>query len=301
MVDDGSTDESYRVARNAQIPNCKVISQKNSGAAIARNTGLKHASGDYIQFMDIDDYLSPDKIEKQVLAMLESPGKVAVCNYINFNQDSELNNQATFPDQSEFIYSSNHPDEFLLNLWGANGSSNFIQTNSWLTPKSIIEKAGVWRNYRCPDDDGEFFTRVLLASNGIIYVPKVYNFYRRSESENKLSSNSSKKYVHNTLLTIDLKYQYLKSVNQTQALGRAFATQYFNFAVYAYPRHKILSEIALRRYTELGERIKVPNIGGVFFQRLSDALGWKAARVLRYYLREDGSFFHLPKRFNTGH
>src|SRR5580698_4662849 len=62
IIDDGSTDSSVQIAKGFES-NVKVLVQKNKGASAARNAGLKEAKGDYIQFLDSDDLLSPDKIE----------------------------------------------------------------------------------------------------------------------------------------------------------------------------------------------------------------------------------------------
>ena len=286
IVDDESTDNSYAIAKSYETINCKVIHQKNGGAAIARNTGLAHASGDYIQFLDVDDFLSVDKIEKQVLALEGKKNKVAVCDYVCFMDDTELKEKIVTGNQSAFIYSTDNPAEFLINLWGGSGASNFIQTNSWLVPRQIIDKAGKWRNYRCPDDDGEFFSRVLLASEGVVYVPGIHNFYRSLKGEHKLSANRNKKYVQNTLLSIDLKYKYLQEFTTDKAMNKAFAVQYLNFAVYNYPDYKILSKIAYRRYIALNAKAAIPPLGGNFLQYIGKMFGWKAARLIRYYLRE---------------
>lgn len=283
LIDDGSTDNTFEIAQKYECKKITAVKQSNSGAAVARNTGLAHARGYYIQFMDIDDFISVDKIEKQVAALQHNPECVAVCNYISFLDGEDL--QSLPPaDQSAFIYSSDHPADFLLNLWGANGESNFIQTNSWLVPRTIIERSGVWRNYRCPDDDGEFFARVLLAAEGIIYTPGVYNYYRRTARENKLSRNSNKKYVQNTLLTIDLKYNYLKKMTGAERLNKAFAKQYLDFAVHNFPSQKILSAIAWRRYKVMGQKASVPLLGGKIIELVKTIFGWKAARLLKYYL-----------------
>lgn len=65
MVDDGSTDDSFKLAKNLTLnePNVHVIRQKNMGLGPARNFGLKHATGEYILFLDIDDALEPDAIQ----------------------------------------------------------------------------------------------------------------------------------------------------------------------------------------------------------------------------------------------
>lgn len=285
IVDDSSTDDSYSIAKTFGSKSVKILQQKNAGAAVARNTGLAHATGDYIQFMDVDDFLSVDKIEKQVIALEAQKNKVAVCNYINFVNDDELKQNIQPENQSRFIYSSDHPAEFLINLFGGKGESNFIQTNCWLVPRSVINKSGGWRNYRCPDDDGEFFTRVLLASEGIVYVPGVFNYYRRDVRDNKLSANANQKYIQNTLLTIDLKYEYLKKAAESEKLQKAFAKQYLDFAIYNYPLHKKLSMIALKRYKKMNQKAELPLLGGRATEFMKIIFGWKAAQLLRFYLR----------------
>lgn len=67
VVDDASLDNSIELVKCIQDDRIKIIELKeNVGAAIARNTGIKSASGDYICFLDSDDYWVTDKIEKQV-------------------------------------------------------------------------------------------------------------------------------------------------------------------------------------------------------------------------------------------
>lgn len=285
VVDDGSSDNSFALATCYQSSQVKVVRQENSGAAVARNTGLRIAKGELIQFLDAGDLLSPDKIEKQALALEKAPNKLAVCNFIKFERSEELQTTDD-PEQSKFIFTSNQPLDFLLNLWGANGTSNFIQTNCWLVPRTLIEKGGGWRAYRCPDDDGEFFTRMILASDGIIYVPGIYNYYRMAAGANQLSSNRNHKYLMNTLLTIDLKYAYLLQNGNHPGIKKAMAKQYLDFAVYQYPSQPLLAEIAFRRYKQTGIEAALPIIGGIFFEMIKNIFGWKTARWIRHYLRE---------------
>lgn len=286
IVDDASSDDSFRIAKKFESANCKVIQQRNSGAAVARNTGLQYATGTYIQFLDADDYLSSDKIEKQVAALAGRIDEIAVCSYVSFVNDEEIAGlKAT--DQSAFIYSTVSPLDFLINLLGGNGTgSNFIQTNCWLVPRAIIEKSGLWRNYRCPDDDGEFFTRVLLASEGVVYVPNILNYYRRQNNKHKLSTNSNNKYVQNTLLTIDLKYKYLKAKNSSAELERAFAKQYLDFAVYNYPQNTLYSNIAFKRYELFNQKVDLPLLGGKWIEMTKRVFNWRLTRLLKHYLNK---------------
>ena len=66
IIDDGSTDETLNVIRNFESSKLKIIHQDNSGACHARNRAFQVCQGDYIQWLDADDILAPDKIERQM-------------------------------------------------------------------------------------------------------------------------------------------------------------------------------------------------------------------------------------------
>src|SRR6202000_980107 len=66
VVDDGSTDRTAEAAGRFASKNVIVVSTKNQGAAAARNHALQLSQGEYIQWLDADDLLSPDKIERQL-------------------------------------------------------------------------------------------------------------------------------------------------------------------------------------------------------------------------------------------
>lgn len=72
VVDDGSTDQSLSLARRYE-PRVRCISQQNQGASAARNAGIAAASGEWIAFLDADDYWLPSKIERQVAVIKEFP------------------------------------------------------------------------------------------------------------------------------------------------------------------------------------------------------------------------------------
>lgn len=285
VVDDSSTDDGFKKVKAYSDSRIILLQQVNSGAAIARNTGLQQAKGDYIQFMDADDLLHPDKIKIQVEALHDKTAKIAVSNYIEFFDEENLYHKTVPKSQNEFIFSSDKPVDFLLNLWGANGNPNFIQTNSWLLPKSLIDKAGMWRAYRCPDDDGEFFARVILASSGVIYTEGAINYYRRFLTEGNLSNHKNAEAIQNTLLTLRLKQEYIEEFEKSQRVNRAFARQYLNFSVYNYIRNKKLSIEAYHRYKQLKTPLPLPKIGGKLIQTLAMVLGWKTALKLKNILK----------------
>ena len=75
IVDDGGPDNSYElcVARAEQEPRIRIIRQKNKGLAGARNTGIEHARGEYLAFLDSDDLWTSDKLERHVKLLDRNP------------------------------------------------------------------------------------------------------------------------------------------------------------------------------------------------------------------------------------
>src|SRR5579862_1211131 len=72
VVDDGSRDRTAEVARRFASKEVTVVSIQNQGAAAARNHAMRLAQGDYIQWLDADDLLAPDKIKCQLAGLRES-------------------------------------------------------------------------------------------------------------------------------------------------------------------------------------------------------------------------------------
>jgi len=73
VVNDGSTDGTMNVLRCFEAAGVRVICQRNQGAAAARNRAFAESRGDYVQWLDADDLLAPEKIARQ-MAVLETDG-----------------------------------------------------------------------------------------------------------------------------------------------------------------------------------------------------------------------------------
>ncbi len=84
VIDDGSTDESVKIARS--YPAAKIYEQNHQGACRARNLGLRKANGEYIKFLDSDDIFEPSIIEKQAEFMSNNMDNIIVYgDIIHFN------------------------------------------------------------------------------------------------------------------------------------------------------------------------------------------------------------------------
>ncbi|MFW6271393.1 MAG: glycosyltransferase family 2 protein [Bacillota bacterium] len=96
IVDDCSTDNGVNIVKKYQKNNdrIKLIElEKNSGAAIARNTAIKNANGRYIAFLDSDDLWHPDKLKKQIQFMQKNDYAFTYTNYQKMTESGELTNE----------------------------------------------------------------------------------------------------------------------------------------------------------------------------------------------------------------
>ncbi len=106
LVDDGSTDQSGRICDRAAESDARitVIHQTNRGVSAARNTGLGAARGEYISWMDSDDYYVPTALEKLLCAIETHNLPIAVCNYANIFPDGNSSVRYKFIDHDR-VYS----------------------------------------------------------------------------------------------------------------------------------------------------------------------------------------------------
>lgn len=88
VVDDGSTDRGGEIAKS--FPAVRYHYQTNQGAAIARNTGIQLATGDFLAFLDSDDRWMPDKLERQIAAFTENPKLDMVFGHVRQFFSSDL-------------------------------------------------------------------------------------------------------------------------------------------------------------------------------------------------------------------
>ena len=92
IVDDGSTDDTEKIVKNLSNEKVKYIKhQKNQGAAVARNIGIRLAKGDYIAILDADDEWMPEILEKQMKVYYTAPMEVGVV-YTRYTKYDSLGN-----------------------------------------------------------------------------------------------------------------------------------------------------------------------------------------------------------------
>lgn len=93
VINDGSPDNCLSIIKEytERYPNFRLIDQQNAGVFAARNAGLNIASGEFVTFLDSDDYLSPDFIERLYLAAIDTGADIVDCGYFFYFPKSGLN------------------------------------------------------------------------------------------------------------------------------------------------------------------------------------------------------------------
>ncbi len=284
IVDDGSNDNSLAIAKSFTAENIRVVHQQNKGASAARNKGIQEAAGNYIQFLDADDLLSPDKIALQVQSLDKKPGKIAVCGTIHFQASSPPELGKRTRDEEAFLYNNDDPVHFLINLLGGfRESGSMVTIHAWLTPRLIIDNAGYWNEELTVDDDGEFFSRVILNSNGIIKTNGI-SYYRKYRNLNEsLSSLKSEEAQLSGFKSALLKKEHLFAHNNSDAAQKAIFKQLLNLAVKSYLRYPSIYKQIKKELKKYPDYHFTPVLGGKSINTVAKILGWRTARRMQYY------------------
>jgi glycosyltransferase involved in cell wall biosynthesis len=268
VVDDGSTDRTANVASGFGV---MVISTKNGGLSTAQNNAYRHSHGDYIQWLDADDILAPDKIERQLAALRESDSKNILLSspwapfYYRIKGARFVHNS---------LWKDLTPVEWLL----AKLSENIhMQSATWLVSREITEAAGPWDEYLHYDQDGEYFARVLLASECTRFVSETGIFYR-SRSTSCISYIGDSNIKKESLLrSMKLHIQYLRSLEESERVRKACLIYIQNWYHNFYPeRPDIVAELqSLAK--QLGGHLEEPSIRWKYAW-MKSIFGLKAAK-----------------------
>jgi|GEM_PF-709241 glycosyltransferase involved in cell wall biosynthesis len=281
VVNDGSTDLTLELVNSFNDPRIILINQENKGCSASKNQGLRIANGDFIQYLDADDFLSSDKIEKQVNKLRFKKNSTAVCKTVIISDNDEINGLEI---DTDLIKCGGNGKDFLLSLWGLNGRSGMVQPNAYLISKSVANEIGEWNEdiSPSPDEDGEYFARVLLATETVYYTEGV-NYYRKMSKTKSLSQSFSFERALNLLDTVELKFSHLFKVDNTKRVHKLYQLSIsqvaYQFGV-QYPKlvDYSLEKIQVKRMKTL--RIRNPWL----FMFFSYVIGFKNTLLLKRLL-----------------
>lgn len=278
VVDNLSTDDSVRITQQFDDPRVHLYQCHRRGATAARNMGIELSKGDYLQFLDADDCLAPQKIQKQLELLSGYPKRtVASCAWGRFVREIE---SAEFVQQR--VWKDYEPAwKWLLDSWQGGG---MMQTACWLVPRQIAENAGPWNETLIsnPNDDGEYFCRVLLQSQGVAFCPINGVFYR-SSIPGSLSRRVDDDAVESSFHTADLYEQHVTNAGLGNDFGAALRRNYLNLIYQFHPSRKDLVKKAWHNAIRLGGK-NPKGVGGDFFQQVARLIGFMNALRLRQFM-----------------
>lgn len=270
IVNDGSTDNTLGIARQFESKSVKIITQMNSGANAARNKGLEFAQGDYIQWLDADDILAPDKISQQLKHINgDKSGRVLFSGA--WSKFFFRTAKARF--KPSFLWQDLEPVEWIFRKMNDNV---WMTVESWLVSRKLTQLAGPWN----PEtyEDGEYFCRVVSASERIKFVPEAKSYYRVGiPGSMNTSIGKSDKILEFQFLSIYLQTRCLLSLEDSERTRKACLRYLQNWLIYFYPEKTSILEKANNLAKELGGKLSPPALKWRYYV-IKQVFGWKMAK-----------------------
>lgn len=269
VINDSSSDQTVRIVQQISDSRVKLVHGEGTGAAAARNLGIREAQGEFFQFLDADDLLSREKLKLQLEALGES-SNVASCAWMHLGKDNKL-----FRPNDTDCWRVKSPTEWLCRSLSGQG---MMQTACWLIPRKVAESAGPWNETLSLHDDGEYFCRVLMASEGNIFVDGCHVAYRIVQGS--LSRTRSRSAIESAYKVCDSRSKWLLGSDQSQAARRAIATQWLQFVYEFGGASPDLGALAVHKISELNTK-PFNVVGGKLFRAAISFLGWRSALSVR--------------------
>ena len=194
VVNDGSTDASGEICKEfAEIDHRIIyIEQENAGLSAVRNTGLEIMSGDYVTFVDSDDWIEQDYLETLYKKIVEYQADIAVGNYYSFNESEGM---FYFHILGDSYYEKVYDNVSIFeNLYDSQEMKSFALISAW----GKLYKAGLFEQLRFDigklGEDCYLNQKIYLLAEKIVYIHKgIYSYRIRN---NSLSRTWTEKWMH---------------------------------------------------------------------------------------------------------
>lgn len=153
-----------------------------------------------------------------------------------------------------------------------------MQTDNWLVSRALTEAAGPWDDRLFHDDDGEYFCRVILASDGIQFVPDAKSYYRDAGSKSVSYIGGSNKKLESLFLSMKLHIQYLRSLEDSERTRSACVTHLNTWLPTFHPNRPDLMQEAQQIAASLGGQLSLPQASWKYtwIEKLFDLAAAKA-------------------------
>ncbi|EOD00106.1 glycosyltransferase family 2 protein [Caldisalinibacter kiritimatiensis] len=200
IIDDGSKDNTKEVVKKYLDEDIrfKYIFQPNSGVSVARNKGIKEARGEYICFLDSDDFYEKTYIERMLLEIYNKSADVCYCGY------NVVTPRKKYKKRTRFKWGDILVDYILGKV--------AVHTTGWMIKKDILDKFNIrFQEGVSWGEDFEFFCEVLSRTKNVTYVKEYLTNYRVAFNDNCLSAFSMDK--------IDKDYSSIKRLQNNSIIN----------------------------------------------------------------------------------
>lgn len=273
VVDDGSADDTLRVASQFPDQRVRVYSRSNSGQSAASNFGCSKATGQYLKFVDADDLLNPQHLQVQLESLQSYPRHVACCSWGYFRESvsrfsirTEVANM-DYNEPLDWIVDSLTCDEGMMGAW------------RWLIPRSVWDASGGWNEQLTLNNDFDLSIRVLLASSGVRFSAGAVYYYRKGVS-GALSGSVSRRSQESAYLTTLLGTRSLLQREDSPRIAQLCADRFQQWMFRFFPEFPDLVLQAEQQIQQLGgSRLQLQ--GGRLLHLLLPAIGWRNVRRLQ--------------------
>jgi glycosyltransferase involved in cell wall biosynthesis len=274
IVDDGSRDNTLNIARTFESKSVKVIAQQNAGACKARNKALSFAQGSYIQWLDADDILHPEKITLQLREAQDGTTSriLLTCKWGTFFYRTQRVNMV--------------PDSLWQDLtavdWIVTKFTEYVWMNPavWLVSRQLTDLAGPWdeRLSLSGDDDGEYICRVVAASEGVKFIPEAVCYYRIGTAGSlNWNMGKSKEKLQSLFLSLRLSIEHLLSIENSERTRRAGVKLLQTWLPFFYPEQVEILEAMKQLAFKLGDSLSPPSVSWKYYP-VEVIFGYRTAR-----------------------
>lgn len=227
LVDDGSTDATSKVcdAYSAKNDKVKVIHQTNGGPSAARNAGVAFAKGEYIGYVDGDDWIEPAMYEDMLKACLETEADIAICSYREVGEGC----------------AESHPTGKVISLTGAEALEWYIsgheQYHIYHSVWSKLFKREVISDITFPEgrksEDIMYTTWALTKAEKCVFLDTAYYNYMTDRESSIMNSRLHERRFEDEIPFWKEQAAHLKSLGM-QELARKSAYQFYRKMLFYY-------------------------------------------------------------------
>lgn len=243
-INDGSTDTSLEILKNyaAKDSRLKIITQENKGLSGARNTGLEHAIGDYILFVDSDDYVSHELIECCLKAFETHKTEMVIFNHAEFKDGSndhreELKNiDSGFIESTQFLKQTGKLPTLTWNpVWLYAYKRSFLEKNALKFHEGILH------------EDILFTPMALANAESLVVLSNVLYFYRQRKGSITTDPEKAKQSLKDYAFIAERLHNYSQSIEDQEKKEV--------FIILVLRRYQFIIEICQNEHSEFSNSI----------------------------------------------